>query len=238
MQQVAHPTLIDTVENIGNTASAIANDPSIVPQAIGEAWDNKVEAYNNAQNDFERGFEIGTPFGELAPALTAAGSLGKAKTAEELATVGKTVGGYGDDLARGMGQYQRGSIGFADDAAGAGSKAKGSPLPVPEKTPVTTNSGDTLYYKSSTKHTAGQSGYSYKAGTEPTNSLDLFSQSVQSKGKRYTQDTNGNIHRFSPTNDGTWHWSGSTGDKSAPLKLDNGVKPDLQKQGMTGKVLK
>ena len=123
VQQVAHPTLIDTAENIGNTASAIANDPSIVPQAIGEAWDNKVEAYNNAQNDFERGFEIGTPFGELAPALTAAGSLGKAKTAEELATVGKTVGGYGDDLARGMGQYQRGSIGFADDAAGAGSSS-------------------------------------------------------------------------------------------------------------------
>ena len=115
-----HP--IDTVENIGNTASAIANDPSIVGQAIGEAWDNKVEAYNNAQNNFERGFEIGTPFGELAPALTAAGSLSKAKTAEELATVGKTVGGYGDDLARGMGQYQRGSIGFADDAAGAGGK--------------------------------------------------------------------------------------------------------------------
>jgi hypothetical protein len=30
-------------------------------------------------------------------------------------------------------------------------------------------------------------------------------------------DSQGDVHQFTNTNDGTWHWSGSTGDQSAPL---------------------
>ncbi|MBR1375303.1 MAG: hypothetical protein IJ566_04375, partial [Cardiobacteriaceae bacterium] len=114
---------------------------------------------------------------------------------------------------------------------------KGSAIPHPEKTPVTTKSGENLYYQSHTKHTPGQPGYSRKAGTEPKNSLELFENSVQSGTKRYTQDTDGNIHQFHNSN-GTWHWAGSTGDKTVPLKLENDVKSDLRKQGMKGKILK
>ena len=122
-------------------------------------------------------------------------------------------------------------------------KSKGSALPVPEPTKVTTSSGENLVYKSNPKHTAGQQGYSPKAGTEPRNSADIFSQSKPTSDPtvRYAQDSNGNIHRFfNDSKDGTgaWHWSGSTGDKSAPLKLADDLKKELKQMGMNSKVLK
>ncbi|MFY2028824.1 hemagglutinin repeat-containing protein [Achromobacter xylosoxidans] len=99
-----------------------------------------------------------------------------------------------------------------------GQKGKGSALPAPE--PVTASNG--LVYESSPKHTPGQTASRPNAGLEPRNSLDLFANSVQGKkGQRFAKDAEGNIHRFSDSNNGTWHWSGSTGDKRNILRKDD-----------------
>lgn len=54
------------------------------------------------------------------------------------------------------------------------------------------------------------------------------------KGKehkaRYTIDSNGDIHRFSPDNTGGFHWSGSTADPKNKLELPNDVRAALRKQ--------
>ncbi|MBP2153425.1 hypothetical protein [Erwinia rhapontici] len=116
-------------------------------------------------------------------------------------------------------------------AAGIGKGGKGSSLP----TPTTTSAANGLNYQSNPKHTPGQQGYSFNAGTEPKNSIDLFGTSVASGKKRYSIDSEGNVHQFTNTNDGTWHWSGSTGDKTVPLKksdIPNSVKKEF---GLPGK---
>ena len=124
----------------------------------------------------------------------------------------------------GLDQVQADIIaGVALSALGGVSKSKGSPLP----TPATAKNG--LNYQSNPKHTPGQPGYSFKAGTEPKNSMDLFGSSVVSGKKRYAKDADGNVHQFTNTNDGTWHWSGSTGDKSTPLNK-NTIPSDVKKQ--------
>lgn len=70
--------------------------------------------------------------------------------------------------------------GAAAAAFGGISKAgKGSALPT--ATPTTATNG--LSYQSNPKHTPGQQGYSFNAGTEPKNSIDLFGSSVVS-GKK------------------------------------------------------
>ncbi|ELH3241682.1 hemagglutinin repeat-containing protein [Salmonella enterica] len=102
---------------------------------------------------------------------------------------------------------------------------KGSSLPTPNSTPAANG----LNYQSNPKHTPGQPGYSFKAGTEPKNSMDLFGSAVVSGKKMYAKDAEGNVHQFTNTNDGTWHWSGSTGDKSAPLNK-NTIPSDVKKQ--------
>ncbi|CNJ54353.1 adhesin/hemagglutinin [Yersinia mollaretii] len=102
---------------------------------------------------------------------------------------------------------------------------KGSSLP----TPNSALAANGLNYQSNPKHTPGQQGYSFKAGTEPKNSMDLFGSSVISGKKRYAKDAEGNVHQFTNTNDGTWHWSGSTGDKSAPLNK-NTIPSNVKKQ--------
>ena len=46
-------------------------------------------------------------------------------------------------------------------------------------------------------------------------------------------DEKGEVHQF--TNNGTWHWSGSTGDASVPIKksdIPNAVKKQF---GLPGK---
>ncbi|NIF47131.1 filamentous hemagglutinin N-terminal domain-containing protein [Enterobacter sp. Ap-1006] len=120
----------------------------------------------------------------------------------------------------------------AATAFGGVSKAgKGSPLP----TPIATPAKNGLNYQSNPKHTPGQQGYSFNAGTEPKNSIDLFGTSVVGGKKRYSIDAEGNVHQFTNTNDGTWHWSGSTGDKTVPLKksdVPNSVKKEF---GLPGK---
>lgn len=119
-------------------------------------------------------------------------------------------------------------------AAGIGkgnSGSKGSAMPVP--TPTKASNG--LVYQSNGKHTPGQVGYNRNAGTEPANSIQLFGNSIDSGKKRYAMDEQGNVHQFTNTNDGSWHWSGSTGDASVPLKksdIPNTVKKEF---GLLGK---
>lgn len=117
-------------------------------------------------------------------------------------------------------------------AAGAGKGGnKGSAVPVPQ--PVKASNG--LVYQSNGKHTPGQQGYSLKAGTGPKDSITLFGGSIEAGKKRYAIDADGNVHQFTNTNDGSWHWSGSTGDKTVPLKkseVPNSVRKEF---GLPGK---
>ncbi|WP_434634720.1 hemagglutinin repeat-containing protein [Chromobacterium sp. CV08] len=105
-------------------------------------------------------------------------------------------------------------------------------LPVPEAT-VAENG---LAYKSNEKHTPGAGGGGAGGaprGIEPRNSLDLFDKSVGIPGTeaRYTMDESGGVHRFFDDNAGTYHWSGSTGDARAPLKIPERDKAQLRKLG-------
>jgi filamentous hemagglutinin len=119
-------------------------------------------------------------------------------------------------------------------AAGIGkenSGSKGSAMPV--LTPTTAS--NSLIYQSNGKHTPGQTGYNRNAGTEPANSIQLFGNSIPYGKKMYSLDEQGNVHQFTNTNDGSWHWSGSTGDASVPLKksdIPNSVKKEF---GLPGK---
>lgn len=120
---------------------------------------------------------------------------------------------------------------FASFIAGKAAGTKGSSLPTANKT--TASNG--LSYQSNPKHTSGQHGYSPKAGTEPKDSIALFGDSIEAGKKRYTIDSAGNVHQFTNTNNGSWHWSGSTGDKTIPLKkseVPNSVRKEF---GLPGK---
>ena len=134
----------------------------------------------------------------------------------------------------GLDPVQAGIVaGAAASAFGGISKpGKGSAIPVPE--PVKANNG--IIYQSNSKHTLGGIGNRPNAGIEPKNSLSIFENSVPLtiKGKehkaRYTIDSNGDIHRFSPDNTGGFHWSGSTADQKNKLELPNDVRAALRKQ--------
>ncbi|PQQ31922.1 hemagglutinin [Photorhabdus luminescens] len=127
-----------------------------------------------------------------------------------------------------------GAIGGKASVASIVGKHRGSAIPVPE--PIVTSNG--LTYKSNPKHTLGQQGNRPNAGIEPKGSVDLFSHSISSASKekqRYSIDSEKNVHRFSYSNDGTWHWSGSTGDQKNPLdrqEIPNDVKKNF---GLPGK---
>ncbi len=96
------------------------------------------------------------------------------------------------------------------------SQGNNSRLPIPE--PTTGTNG--LQVESNPKHTAGMPGNRPNAGVEPANSLELFNSSVPSgDGVRYAIDSSGNINRFYSDGNGVFHWSGSTGDSSAPLNI-------------------
>lgn len=87
-------------------------------------------------------------------------------------------------------------------------------MPISE--PVDADNG--LRIESNPKHTPGMQGNHSNAGTEPKDSLALFNTSVRGgEGVRYARDASGNINRFSSNGNGVYHWSGSTGDKNAPL---------------------
>ena len=105
-------------------------------------------------------------------------------------------------------------------------------LPIPQKT--TASNG--LNIESNTKHTPGAQGFRPNAGVEPKNSLEIFEGSISIDGNkhRYGIDSEGNIHRYSPSNNGVYHWSGSTGDKKNPLNkndIPNGIKKQLGVKG-------
>jgi filamentous hemagglutinin len=65
---------------------------------------------------------------------------------------------------------------------------------------------------------------------EPPDSLDIFNKSISAgKGEtRLAMDANGNIHRYFSDGNGTYHWSGSTGNSNsgAALTID-----ELRKAG-------
>ncbi|MPW54569.1 DUF637 domain-containing protein, partial [Moraxella catarrhalis] len=86
-------------------------------------------------------------------------------------------------------------------------------------------------YKSNPKHTLGQTGNRPNAGIEPKNSFELFENSFQSGNKRYSIDSDGNIHQFANSNDGTWHWAGRTGkDQAVDQRLKgNNIPQDVIK---------
>ncbi|MPW63159.1 polymorphic toxin-type HINT domain-containing protein [Moraxella catarrhalis] len=82
-------------------------------------------------------------------------------------------------------------------------------------------------YKSNPKHTLGQTGNRPNAGIEPRNSFELFENSFQSGNKRYSIDSDGNIHQFANSNDGTWHWAGRTGkDQPESQRLNSSNIPN------------
>ena|GEM_PF-1594993 len=110
-------------------------------------------------------------------------------------------------------------------------KSSGSALPVPE----TVVAGNGLPYKSNTKHTPGAGGSRFNAGTEPSNSLEIFNKSIETNrpGVRLSVDKDGNVHRFFDDNNGTYHWSGSSADKNSPLTV-----ADLQKAGFSKELKK
>jgi len=64
---------------------------------------------------------------------------------------------------------------------------------------------------------AGQTASRINAGVEPSNSFEIFENSISSTKKysnnevRFATDEAGNIHRFESTN-GIFHWNGSSGD--------------------------
>ena len=109
-----------------------------------------------------------------------------------------------------------------------GVDVKISPLPVAEAK-KSEKIGET--YKSNPKHTLGQTGNHPNAGIEPKNSFELFENSFQSGNKRYSIDSDGNIHQFTHTNkgDNTWHWAGRTGkDQAVDQRLKgNNIPQDV-----------
>ena len=108
-----------------------------------------------------------------------------------------------------------------------GNSKKSSAIPIPDK--VIAKNG--LSYKSNPKHTSGGSSNNPKAGIEPPNSLELFNNSIPASGdskKRFAVDRNGQVHQFTDSNDGTFHWAGSTSDARNPLPLST-VPPNVKR---------
>ena len=86
-------------------------------------------------------------------------------------------------------------------------------------------------YVSNPKHTLGKPGNRPNAGLEPSNSFELFGNSlVGSDGHRYARDPiDGSLHRFFYGNNGTWHWTGSTNQiYPRPCLTGNQVPNDVK----------
>ena len=124
----------------------------------------------------------------------------------------------------------------SDTSAGLNKGEKGTRIPVKDR--VTAENG--LDYQSNPKHTLGQVGNRPNAGIESQNSLDLFNKSVESSkqpGVRFAYDeSTGTLHRFADSNDGSWHWNGSTNQgnnslKSSQVPIDIIRKFNLPKKG-------
>ena len=95
---VTHPA--DTVRNIGGAAATVATNPSVVSEAVVDAYDQKRAAIENAQNSFERGVEVGKIPGSVVAIPAVVGAVGKATSvAKGVAGAGK-VAGKADDVAK------------------------------------------------------------------------------------------------------------------------------------------
>lgn len=237
----------------------------IVANTTADKWDYAIEGYAKSQNisyeeakdkfalaiNVNQAADIagilyglkGSEGGKTGISSAAASTLKQLMTKydEFKQNIASSTKGNNDGLiAAGAGAGHTGNAGaelspnahLSTGVGGKGNSAgKGSAIPVPE--PVKASNG--LNYQSNGKHTPGQQGYSSKAGTEPKNSIALFSSSVEAGKKRYAIDSSGDVHQFTNTNDGTWHWSGSTGDKTVPMKksdIPNSVKKEF---GLPGK---
>ncbi|WP_153077055.1 hypothetical protein [Paraburkholderia bonniea] len=144
---------------------------------------------------------IADPATQLDPTIMA-GALVTPAGSKLIEEIFKPVGGAVDAIA--------GLVDFVFTSA-SGNKNR---LPIPDT--VTADNG--LRVESNPKHTLGMPGNRPSAGTEPRNSLDLFNSSIPGgEETRYAIDSNGNINRFDSDGNGVYHWSGSTGDKKAPI---------------------
>lgn len=112
----------------------------------------------------------------------------------------------------------QGVAGQVPENATLASGGNNNRLPIPEK--VTADNG--LQVESNPKHTPDMPGNRPNAGTEPSDSLDLFNSSIPSGDKtRYAIDSDGNINRFYSDGNGVYHWTGSTGDARSPLDVSS-----------------
>ncbi|WP_428240571.1 RHS repeat-associated core domain-containing protein [Gynuella sp.] len=89
------------------------------------------------------------------------------------------------------------------------------------------------------KHIPGRPGYNRSAGTQPKDYADAYKNSIEYNGVRYARSADGKaIYRYSNNGNGTYHWSGSTRDVSAPLtrnRIPDIVRKALGFEKATGK---
>jgi len=225
---------------IGNLAANVAADlgGALVGGTAGAASASKVHLYNQSIDDEAQ--LTGDNGNSSNPFSQSPGTLILKGIANGLGAVFGVFGGEPPTAGSqavlvnpaGPSTTTTPSTAYAQDNATLASGGNNSRLPIPDT--VTADNG--LQVESNPKHTAGMPGNNPNAGTEPTNSLDLFNSSIPGgDGVRYAIDSNGNINRFYSDGNGVYHWSGSTGDSSAPLnvsKIPINVKRTL---GFTGR---
>ncbi|WP_260431372.1 hemagglutinin repeat-containing protein [Burkholderia contaminans] len=162
---------------------------------------------------------IADPATALDPMIKPTGSL--IYPMPDAKTVGDWITAIIPDQAKGLVDYVIAATGGSNNR-----------LPIPET--VTADNG--LQVVSNPKHTPGMPGNRSNAGTEPGDSLDLFNSSIPGgENTRYAIDSRGNINRFYSDGNGVYHWSGSTGDSSAPLNVSK-IPIDVRRSlGFKGK---
>ena len=196
-------------QNIATAAGAgkieVENNQVAYPQAPPPPWLSgfKLPGYKGETAGKGDGV-IADPVTELDPSIKPGSLISPMPDAR---TIGDWITSIIPDQAKGLVNYVITAVG-----------GKNNRLPIPEV--VTADNG--LQVESNPKHTPGMPGNRANAGTEPSNSLDLFNSSIPGDGdKRYAIDSNGNINRFYSDGNGVYHWSGSTGDASVPIDVSS-----------------
>jgi filamentous hemagglutinin len=198
------------VENNQVSIGRTVTGPQNVPQGMG--------GYFGEQRKKGDGV-IADPATALDPTIKPTGSL--IYPMPDAKTVGDWITAIIPDQIKGLVDYVIAATGGSNNR-----------LPIPET--VTADNG--LQVASNPKHTLGMPGNRPNAGTEPSNSLDLFNSSIPGgDNTRYAIDSRGNINRFYSDGNGVYHWSGSTGDSSAPLNVSK-IPIDVRRSlGFKGK---
>ena len=207
---VTHPA--DTVRNIGGAAATVATNPSVVSEAVVDAYDQKRAAIENAQNSFERGVESGSTTAAMATFFIPGGQAGKVQTAGAvLGKAAKTTDSV-SDVAKAAKKAEKVG-GAATDVVGTGLKYE--PAPYHSKT-----------------------GNNVKSPA-PTNGQDVLNNSVpigNNTSRRVGVDkTTGEYVVFDKHSDGTYHghtrpWSGDKG-----TALTTQMKNALINAGLTNR---